>query len=112
LTLCETSQITANEIWPPQSRPAVESADANPEQGNQPADTGVTPVSSIQTDPGHQFEPGAEQLEDYVDRVEREAIIKALNKTRGNKTAAAKLLGITFRSLRYKLEKVDRQTDE
>jgi len=112
LTLCETSQITASEIWPPQSQLVPESADDDREQRNQPADTAVTTASPTEIDSGNQFEPGTEQLEDYVDRVEREAIIKALNKTRGNKTAAAKLLGITFRSLRYKLEKVDRQTDE
>ncbi|MDH3378283.1 MAG: sigma-54 dependent transcriptional regulator [Gammaproteobacteria bacterium] len=47
-----------------------------------------------------------ESLEDYVSRVERLAIEDALKQTGGNKTAAAKLLGITFRSLRYKLDKL------
>jgi two-component system, NtrC family, response regulator PilR len=42
------------------------------------------------------------QLED----IEREAIIKALEKTRYNKTAAAKLLGISFRALRYRVKKL------
>ena len=37
-------------------------------------------------------------LHDFLDQVEREAIMKALEATRFNKTAAAKLLGITFRS--------------
>ena len=45
-------------------------------------------------------------LQDYLDRVEREAIMQALEKTRYNKTAAAKLLGITFRALRYRLERL------
>jgi len=45
-------------------------------------------------------------LQDYLDRVEKEAIVSALEKTRYNKTAAAKLLGITFRALRYRLERL------
>ncbi|GMQ91332.1 MAG: two-component system response regulator PilR [Gammaproteobacteria bacterium] len=47
-----------------------------------------------------------ESLDDYMARVERVAIEDALSKTNQNKTAAAKLLGITFRALRYKLEKL------
>ena len=45
-------------------------------------------------------------LVDYVENLEREAIVKALQETRYNKTAAAKKLGITFRALRYKLKKL------
>jgi two-component system response regulator PilR (NtrC family) len=43
-----------------------------------------------------------EQLED----IERAAIIKALEQTRNNKTAAAKLLGMSFRALRYRVKKL------
>ncbi|HUO82877.1 MAG TPA: sigma-54 dependent transcriptional regulator [Gammaproteobacteria bacterium] len=46
--------------------------------------------------------PLGSQLED----VEREAIVKALEQTRFNKTAAAKLLGISFRALRYRIKKL------
>ena len=45
-------------------------------------------------------------LDDYLERIERTAIEKALAQTSQNKTAAAKLLGISFRALRYKLEKL------
>jgi two-component system response regulator PilR (NtrC family) len=38
--------------------------------------------------------------------VERDAIVQALEQTRFNKTAAAKLLGITFRQLRYRIKKL------
>ena len=41
----------------------------------------------------------------YLDNTEKQAIIKALEQTRYNKTAAARLLGITFRALRYRLQK-------
>lgn len=49
-------------------------------------------------------------LQDYLDKVEREAIQAALARTGGNKTAAARLLGITFRSLRYRLERLGIET--
>ena len=45
-------------------------------------------------------------LQDYLDRLEREAIIEALGQTRFNRTAAAKLLGITFRALRYRMARL------
>ncbi len=45
-------------------------------------------------------------LETYLDSVEKEVIVKALEETRWNKTAAAKKLGITFRALRYRLKKL------
>jgi two-component system response regulator PilR (NtrC family) len=45
-------------------------------------------------------------LPDYLDRIEREAIVDALTKTRFNRTAAAKLLGVTFRTLRYRMQRL------
>lgn len=45
-------------------------------------------------------------LDDYISNLERTAIMKALEESRYNKTAAAKKLGITFRALRYKLKKL------
>ncbi len=45
-------------------------------------------------------------LQDHLDRVEKQAILDALQKTRFNRTAAAKLLGVTFRSLRYRMERL------
>ncbi len=45
-------------------------------------------------------------LEDRLEDVERDAILKALEKTRYNKTAAAKLLGMSFRALRYRIKKL------
>jgi two-component system response regulator PilR (NtrC family) len=41
-----------------------------------------------------------------LDEIERGQIMKALEQTRYNKTQAAKLLGITFRSLRYRLDRL------
>ncbi len=45
-------------------------------------------------------------LQDYLDQMERAAILEALEQTRFNKTAAARVLGVTFRSLRYRLERL------
>ena len=45
-------------------------------------------------------------LGDQLDDIEREAIVKALEQTRYNKTAAAKLLGMSFRALRYRVKKL------
>ncbi len=49
---------------------------------------------------------GGLPLQEHLDRVEKQAILDALQKTRFNRTAAAKLLGVTFRSLRYRMERL------
>lgn len=46
-------------------------------------------------------------LEGYLDDIERQILSKALEDSRWNKTATAKLLGISFRSLRYRLKKLE-----
>ncbi len=46
-------------------------------------------------------------LEDYLDSLEKNKILNALQETHGNKTKAAQLLGISFRALRYRLKKLD-----
>jgi two-component system response regulator PilR (NtrC family) len=54
---------------------------------------------------------GVETLPDYLDGLERKAILEALAKTGFNRTAAAKLLGITFRQLRYRMQRLDIRED-
>lgn len=49
---------------------------------------------------------GSETLDDYLNRLEKQAVLEALQKTGQNRTAAARLLGVTFRSLRYRLERL------
>jgi two-component system response regulator PilR (NtrC family) len=62
-----------------------------------------------------EFDDQADELTltDYLENVEKKAIIQALSKTNNNKTAAAKLLGVTFRTLRYRLAKLglSKETD-
>jgi two-component system response regulator PilR (NtrC family) len=70
----------------------------------QPDDLQLAPPTWVAREPGA---PNAKwPLLEYLDRVEREAILEALEKTRFNRTAAAKLLGITFRALRYRMERL------
>jgi two-component system, NtrC family, response regulator PilR len=49
---------------------------------------------------------GSTALGSQLESIERDAIVKALEKTRYNKTAAAKLLGMSFRALRYRIKKL------
>jgi two-component system, NtrC family, response regulator PilR len=50
--------------------------------------------------------PAQVSLSDYLEEIEKRAILDALEKANHNKTAAAKLLGISFRTLRYRLSKL------
>jgi two-component system response regulator PilR (NtrC family) len=45
-------------------------------------------------------------LESYLEDIEKKALSNALEENRWNKTATAKQLGLTFRSLRYRLKKL------
>ena len=68
------------------------------------ADLNLAPVSrGVDSVP----EAGSVVLQDYLDEVERKVIIEALQKTGFNRTAAAKLLGVTFRSLRYRMQRLE-----
>ena len=49
--------------------------------------------------------PGG-SLQDHLDHVERQAILGALDQSNNNRTAAARLLGVTFRSLRYRMARL------
>jgi two-component system response regulator PilR (NtrC family) len=51
-------------------------------------------------------EIGADGLEGQLEHIQREAILRALEQTRYNKTKAAELLGMTFRQLRYRVKKL------
>ena len=53
-----------------------------------------------------------EGLELFLENVEKEVLLNALNQTHWNRTLAAKKLGMTFRSLRYRLKKFGLDTDD
>ncbi|CDG81390.1 sigma-54-dependent transcriptional regulator [Janthinobacterium agaricidamnosum] len=50
-----------------------------------------------------------DSLPDYLSRVERDIIVRALARTQFNRTQAAQLLGISFRQLRYQMQKLNIQ---
>ena len=79
VTLCPDGNISAADLA---LRPAAEARPA-------------PPVADVRADLG-----------DQIEEVQRQAIVEALKKTRYNKTAAAKLLGLTFRQLRYRIKKL------
>ena len=72
----------------------------------QPRGSESVPGSAASSGAAPATPAAAASLEDYIDKLEREAIMNALQETRYNKTAAARKLGITFRALRYKLKKL------
>jgi two-component system, NtrC family, response regulator PilR len=53
------------------------------------------------------FDPTDGTLEDYLEKIERDMLIRALEENRWNKTAAAKQLGLSFRSFRYRLKRLN-----
>lgn len=68
----------------------------------------IIDAKDIQLQKKTQIESSKElALDSMLDDIEKQKILEALDKTRWNKTAAAKLLGISFRALRYRLEKLD-----
>ncbi len=49
---------------------------------------------------------GKYPLPDYLDKIEKQALEEALDQTNFNRTEAAKLLGLTFRTMRYRMERL------
>ena len=84
-TLCEGERIREEDLMLPEA-----------------AGEGAAPATPTASAP----EAGEVPLEEYLADIERDAINRALEQSRWNKTAAAKVLGISFRSLRYKLKKL------
>ncbi len=90
MAMCEGVNIEAEDLMLPQ-RSVRQDADAS--AGNHDHAAPRSPAA----DGG---------LDDYISNLERSAIVRALEESRYNKTAAARKLGITFRALRYKLKKL------
>ena len=73
---------------------------------------GVITVQDLQLSPTERPQTEHAELGDkyplpeYLDRIEKQALLEALQQTRFNRTAAAKLLGLTFRTMRYRMERL------
>ena len=96
LTLCEGHEILPEHLQLPSNQASTSSKTATPTQ----------PQIAISPE-----QISGESLEDYLLSIEKNLIIKALDDTRWNRTAAAKKLGMTFRSLRYRLKKLGLDDD-
>ncbi|HEX5276588.1 MAG TPA: sigma-54 dependent transcriptional regulator [Fluviicoccus sp.] len=98
LTLCEGNQILPGHLQ------LQEVARADTAESAEPSNT--TPSIPL-------LVPAAsgDSLEDYLMTVEKNLILKALDETRWNRTAAARKLGMSFRSLRYRLKKLGLDDD-
>jgi two-component system response regulator PilR (NtrC family) len=70
------------------------------------ADDLYLPKGESQSLPSGPTEDSGLALEEYLGEIERQAILKALDETHWNRTAAARKLGMTLRSLRYRLAKL------
>lgn len=90
-TLCEGQLIDAEDLYIGQAIAAPKSA---PEPEPEPATATAHSLHLI------------ENLEDHLEHIERDVIVQALEETQWNRTAAAERLGLTFRSLRYRLKKL------
>jgi len=100
LALSEGANITADDLQfsgnaAPASRPA-------PNKDKPLAPAAVAGGSPQELD----LEAAYGDLEGYLESIEKQIISKALEESRWNRTATAKLLGISFRSLRYRLKKL------
>jgi len=66
----------------------------------------LEPSASALADDEGFIADGEIALPEYLESIERKIILDALQKAGNNKTAAAKLLGVSFRTFRYRLEKL------
>lgn len=64
------------------------------------------PINQLNSQDISDYDPNQGPLEEYLEDIEKQAINTALEENKWNKTAAAKQLGLSFRSLRYRLKKL------
>ena len=84
---------------------------ADPELNHQPTQTPIPPSEHLDLQAVTPTElltlPEGISLEHYLESIERILIAQALDTHRWNKTSTAKSLGMTFRALRYKIQKLN-----
>ena len=83
----------------------IEVADLKLPLGSEPMP--ATPAAPTDGTTPPPIEAAFGNLDEYLENIERKILSRALEQARWNKTAAAKLLGISFRSLRYRLKKLE-----
>lgn len=103
ITLCENDIIMPDNLQLTLTSPTDEQLTKPLYDGE---DEAPEPVEAIDKTPGSALPKDEESLDSYLENIEKNVIVDALETTRWNKTAAARNLGITFRALRYKLKKL------
>lgn len=103
-TLCENDVISAEDLS--LSGAGVITPDF-PEASAEDHKVSTSERNKIDEENSQSLPQNIEDLDSYLENIEKNVIVEALEATRWNKTAAAKKLGITFRALRYKLKKLD-----
>lgn len=138
LTLCESSTLRADDLQlpvespPPPASHSEEASYRTTDIGEKTAATAIADAApeiytenrsdSLHSNPNASSNPSSpypepfsaaksETLDDFLQSIEREAIVSALGQTRWNRTAAAEKLGISFRSLRYRLKKLGLESE-
>jgi two-component system response regulator PilR (NtrC family) len=99
----ELAELSMKGSLPSDRREAVAGAGAG--ETPMPIEPSALPPSALHSAAVHPAELPA-SLPVYLDQVEREIIRRALMKTRFNRTQAAELLGISFRQLRYRMQRL------
>jgi len=75
----------------------------------------ITPTTSSTTtviNDSNAYDSSIESIDSFLENIEKNILLTTLERSRWNRTAAAKRLGISFRSLRYRLKKLALDTDE
>lgn len=106
ITLCEGDTITVDDLNITSETATVVVQEIAKTERFDDATEEISETELSETSTAQNLPEDAESLESYLEDVEKSAIVRALESTRWNKTAAAKKLGITFRALRYKLKKL------
>ncbi|WP_105101914.1 sigma-54-dependent transcriptional regulator [Microbulbifer pacificus] len=108
VTLGESSTLYARDLLLPETSPTPSVQEPeNPTLRYAPLHSPSAMEDQGANYPGQFDASDFETLDDFLQSIEREAIESALNETGWNRTAAAEKLGISFRSLRYRLKKLN-----
>ena len=103
ITLCENDVITPDDLQLGGAALEPAKVEALPETQDEVAEEAATTGEDARK---LSLPEDEESLDSYLENIEKNVIVEALEATRWNETAAAKNLGITFRALRYKLKKL------
>lgn len=96
VTLCDNNEIHPANIQLKKTQPHNESSPLPSSSSG--SNTNELPKYEI---------PAGHNLETYLEEIERSLLLEALESCRWNRTAAAEKLGISFRSIRYRLKKLN-----